>query len=1253
MILKKNSALRTGLLFILLQTWFLFFSLPGLVQAGGSEVLVQIQDRLLVIKTERFELKNKIEELESTPENTPTFHLLPAPPDSPLLERYYAKLTQLNAEFLQLQQKSTQIHLAEKFGFANLEGEEAEQERLQSAATALKKSEARIFEKYEVKRKLLHKTFNRYIELLYQKAEHSHERYDNRHFQTLKTKRKLSRAVKRRVTAVALDKINEFIPPFVETFSSKLKALPALPQIRAQLSSLEEKSPEERLFGLTQRLQVESEKIDALKKEIDVEAYKIESILSHGVEFIVSRDKLRKKLLKNFTKILNSSYTPPGMKKEEKKAFQLLKKETLLEGRQSINRAFFSETSEGLSPDQLSQFLDLEIKKITQKFAAHVSDRVNDIKGTYGYLSEWSAVIDTLLDQRRFATLLNEIKKEKPNPNPNENQEKMAELPAKDFQVFAPPYLLSPFSYFRLRVYLRDQKQFLMQEIEKDLRVVQKNLEAKLSEAKTELKSVSSGSEAFSDMNKVHVELLNNVQKKAFTRALQEYFIVQCEELYGEFTRFTRQVHFNFENDFHVLERYRAKALDYYSYIINVMNDAKDMNELNQYWVTFKAGMATQKKEIESWSKKITHKELPDKERIQNLYKLLEDRDKKIHKISELKMEFKELDSYVDSLTARKFEESRNLKLVFDAINEASNSFMGDPYLLNRIKVQENLLSNTQTEIEEIEQTLSGFASASEKMRWIRELRERLTSLFENLEIPEKEAIETLLTRLLGESLTADEQISAITEKLQTWRNLNYQIKESIAMLRRNQDSVFDPYLHTLSSSFSGYGTSYQGYQEILSKKEFPKIQIKNPEVVLQDLRLLHTLLSDLPFEGSRLLYERWGQFAALLTEVLAAQLNAPEIIEEFDSSHHYPRSSSQFSPEFKVPVELETFLAPAQSTLHFFRPLSLPYQVETLVGLANFGTTCYLNTIFKCILTTKLKRFFYPSFSKSGEKGGVEAIRKNMAYFLSTLSTSTTKNKILSDLHTEVVNQVGSLLYLDNHLDWKSIQRDASEILLSLLTQFGGKQDRLYQFDMGTLTVLKDSPPSNFASTDTNTGNINLALDKRFNSIQTLLQNYYKSEKVSLRGSDQFERTSRIVRAPEVLIVSISRRLPDGNEEIGFKDFQEIDVKSPLWIYESELVYQPNENPTKPPHPMGWKEKGSNIQYRLKGSMNHLGNGLESGHYTYAEFDENGDVVIHDDQTVTRHQGLETLASFLESDSKNVRDIPSNCALLIYERVR
>ncbi|MEO7164155.1 MAG: ubiquitin carboxyl-terminal hydrolase family protein, partial [Bdellovibrionia bacterium] len=177
----------------------------------------------------------------------------------------------------------------------------------------------------------------------------------------------------------------------------------------------------------------------------------------------------------------------------------------------------------------------------------------------------------------------------------------------------------------------------------------------------------------------------------------------------------------------------------------------------------------------------------------------------------------------------------------------------------------------------------------------------------------------------------------------------------------------------------------------------------------------------------------------------------------------------------------------------------------------------------------------------------------------------------------------------------------------------------------------------------------LSLGITKGLFTVQSLLQKALEPTPLERKEDDgrivQYLLRERIMQAPDTLIIQLKRFAYDKKTGSMSKINQPIDFMPNLHLFESEIVRDLAGNPLQ------FRDKKEDIGYRIRGVVYHLGSTLQSGHYIYASFENNGDVIVHDDSRVSRYENIKSFQD-LESHP-TLEQIANNAYLLFFERIR
>jgi ubiquitin C-terminal hydrolase len=136
--------------------------------------------------------------------------------------------------------------------------------------------------------------------------------------------------------------------------------------------------------------------------------------------------------------------------------------------------------------------------------------------------------------------------------------------------------------------------------------------------------------------------------------------------------------------------------------------------------------------------------------------------------------------------------------------------------------------------------------------------------------------------------------------------------------------------------------------------------------------------------------------------------------------------------------------------------------------------------------------------------------------------------------------------------------------------------------------------------------------------------------------SSPQSETFEYISTAPETMVVRLNR--------FHYSNGAAVKLNHPVSFMAGFTLQEGSLNSE------GIPLKTLEVSYKPRGVIYHVGHSAQEGHYVYATFEKNGEVIVHNDRKVEKFEGISSDQELAES---KIRDIARSAYLIFFEKVR
>lgn len=320
---------------------------------------------------------------------------------------------------------------------------------------------------------------------------------------------------------------------------------------------------------------------------------------------------------------------------------------------------------------------------------------------------------------------------------------------------------------------------------------------------------------------------------------------------------------------------------------------------------------------------------------------------------------------------------------------------------------------------------------------------------------------------------------------------------------------------------------------------------------------------------------------------------------------------------------------------------LPTPWKKFGYVGLYNFGSTCYLNTLYKSFALTDLYNVLSPLHPVAGEEKSPEWEKnrklQSMMYRLANAIRSEASQAVLTPMLEKTNQQVWDTLSgVDQAKEGESVvntmyHRDSAEYAQAILNAFSATDltgigaYKAHMFAGSTATLKKE--PVGVLLPMSLVGSFIPEILKQMGQVETIEQG---------SGLPDIYSWTRFYRLPSTLVISMNRF-----DNYGRKLKNPVGISREIQVDGQEILANGQEA-----QPEGQKielfREGDAFQknYALSGIyMHYEGADWNLGHYTFVTQDEKGTFIEHNDEREVRYseedgEVYENFKSLLEENA-------------------
>jgi ubiquitin C-terminal hydrolase len=1063
--------------------------------------------------------------------------------------------------------------------------------------------------RYEANIAFLHQLLKKTSTQLQDKVINSKYNYDNRHFKILKKTRPYSESTIQ-IPDETLSLLSKYLNDYETTLKGEIDALPKIVPLNSAEAAIH--------VEISKNLKT----IESLRLKIVDIAYKFENSINNVISNLAAMNQLKPKVLKLFKDKINKVYIPHHLNPQELAQFKAVRDKTHQKLEPTLQTYIQKLDNTGKSSKAFKSGILSILSPVIQEYRNHAKRYIEEKQGSLGYLIQFRKTVNKTLAVESFLGLIGA-------------RETLA-------KVDRPPYPFYYHGYNHISKAIDSKKTELLETVERDVFNLQANKGLPQAPALGQEPLALAGS--FEKLKEDHKLLLKTTHESMLKQIEFWYFESLGRSTYDEYRKtLTSPDSPKISGSESLLIKAESLHLEF-AEKLKLQTDRISMRDV---FITFNEEMQTLTQSLTSLKSSLDQEKQKIKQSYANLEKEILNLKTEMAVSRKLSVgisnHFRGLSLNVSRTLETFARKTNELKSELDLAEKNSRNISPAQDAQQQLDLLSSKISELRTNMGQFKQVFGGACELSKTIDWTQEFVNHLSAINDVLEfsakVKLKDISENLTQQLNNDRKTLGATIQLIRESYETHGSFGGpQLQKEMESVQNRIRPLLKEFMNSIAAIFSNFQLSYEqlshgaGLWQVLNSSTAEEKAIK----ITQLLTTKPDLFDSSMIEGWKSFSGYLGLSIANLTQDLGGLDRLSKVFRDLDSG----LLRDQAKPD-----------------LHYIPPF-VSANSRNVPGLRNFGATCYLNSITKAIETTGLQKLFSPThqlLQRSYESETEFHLRteshKAISLFFSALGSSSTYDSHLANLHLSALDNLGTLLkpkfYIPAQSPWMNIQQDAEEALGWILDEFESQDDSFWKIGMGRLSDTRTPKDNNFVMQWERV--LSLGLVPGHSTVQALLQKSLDPTPGSKTTDDgrpvQYLLKERIIQSPDTLIIRLNRFAFDSHTGSVSKLSQSVDFMSDLHLFESEIVKDAAD------YPIRFQDKDEDIQYRIRGVVYHLGNSGQSGHYIYASFENNGEIIVHNDTTVTRYEGVKTFKD-LESHT-SLNSIANNAYLLFFERIK